>query len=104
MDLTLLSEWNYDDRRQFATNIFQNDVFLAARIAFNDVQSTEILTSILRDADSAGQVLTLELNRRISDQWSLRLEAIALRGIREADLTYVTRRDSFVELNLIYNF
>ena len=104
VDLTLLSEWNYDDRRQFATNIFQNDVFLAARIAFNDVQSTEILTSILRDADSAGQVLTLELNRRISDQWSLRLEAIALRGIREADLTYVTRRDSFVELNLIYNF
>ena len=104
VDLTLLSEWNYDARRQYATNIFQNDFFLAARIAFNDVQSTELLTSILRDADSAGQVLTLELNRRISDQWSLRLEAIALRGIQEADLTYVTRRDSFVELNLIYSF
>lgn len=104
VDLTLLSEWNYDDRRQFATNIFQNDFFLGARIAFNDVQSTEILTSILRDADNSGQVLTLELNRRISDQWSLRFEAIALRGIQEADLTFVTRRDSFVELNLIYNF
>ena len=104
VDLTLLSEWNYDARRQYATNIFQNDFFLGARIAFNDVQSTEILTSILRDADSSGQVLTLELNRRISDQWSLRLEAIALRGIQEADLTYLTRRDSFVELNLIYNF
>lgn len=104
VDLTLLSEWNYDDRRQYATNIFQNDFFLAARIAFNDVQSTEILASILRDADSAGQVLTLECNRRISDQWSLRLEAIAFRGIQEVDLTYLTRRDSFVELSLIYNF
>ncbi len=104
VDLTLLSEWNYDGRRQYATNIFQNDFFLGARIAFNDVQSTEILASILRDADSSGQVLTLELNRRISDQWSLRLEAIALRGIQEVDLTYLTRRDSFVELNLIYNF
>ena len=104
VDLTLLSEWNYDARRQEATNIFQNDFFLAARIAFNDVQSTEILTSILRDVDSSGQVLTLEWNRRLSDQWSLRLEAIALRGIQEADLIYSTRRDSFVELNLIYNF
>ena len=104
LDLTLLSEWNYDDRRQYATNIFQNDFFLAARIAFNDVQSTELLASILRDADSSGQVLTLELNRRISDQWSLRLESIAFRGIQEVDLTYLTRRDSFVELALIYNF
>ena len=104
VDLTLLSEWNYDGRRQYATNIFQNDFFLAARIAFNDVQSTEILTSILRDADSTGRVLTLELNRRISDQWSLRLEAITFQGIQEVDLTYLTRRDSFVELNLIYNF
>ena len=104
VDLTLLSEWNYDGRRQYATNIFQNDFFLAARIAFNDVQSTEILTSILRDADSPGQILTLELNRRISGQWSLRLEAIALRGIDQADLTFVTRRDSFVELNLVYSF
>lgn len=104
VDLTLLSEWNYDGRRQNATNIFQNDLFLGARLAFNDVQSTEILTSILRDADSAGQVLTLELNRRISDQWSFRVEAIALRGIDPVDLTYVTRHDSFVELNLVYNF
>ena len=104
VDLTLLSEWNYDARRQYATNIFQNDFFLGARIAFNDVQSTELLASMLRDADSSGQVLTLELNRRISDRWSLGLEAIALRGIQEVDLTYVTRRDSFVELKLIYNF
>lgn len=104
VDLTLLSEWNYDGRRRNATNIFQNDLFLGARITFNDVRSTEILTSILRDADSAGQVLTLELNRRISDQWSFRGEAIALRGIDPVGLTYVSRHDSFVELNLVYNF
>ena len=103
-DLTLLSEWNYDGRGQNATNIFQNDFFFGTRLAFNDVQSTEVLASILEDADSAARVLTVELNRRISDQWSLRVEAIALLGIDKTALDYEARRDSFIELNLIYNF
>ncbi len=103
-DLTLLSEWNYDGRGRNATNIFQNDFFLGTRFAFNDVQSTEVVASILKDMDSAGRVLTVELNRRISDQWSLRLEAIGLLGIDKAALDYEVRGDSFIELNLIYNF
>ncbi len=103
VDLSLLSEWNYDGRGRNATNIFQNDLFLAARFTFNDVQSTEILTSIMEDLDTTTRVLTFELNRRISDQWSLRLEAIALLGTDKVDFSYATRRDSFIELNLIYN-
>ena len=103
VDLSLLGEWNYDGRSRNATNIFQNDLFLAARFAFNDVQSTEILTSMMEDVDTTTRVLTFELNRRISDQWSLRLEAIALLGIDKLDLSYATRRDSFIEMNVIYN-
>ena len=104
VDLSLLGEWNYDGRGPNATNIFQNDLFLAARCAFNDVQSTEILASIMEDVDTTTRVLTFELNRRISDRWSLRLEAIALLGIDKLDLSYATRRDSFIEPSLIYNF
>ncbi len=103
VDLSLLSEWNYDGRGRNATNIFQNDLFLAARFAVNDVQSTEILTSIMEDADTATRVLTFELNRRISDRWSLHLEAVALLGIDKVDFSYATRRDSFIELNLTCN-
>ena len=103
-DVTLLGEWNYDGRGRNATNIFQKDLFLAARIGFNDIQSTELLASVLGDADHATRVLTVELNRRITDQWSLRLETIALLGVGKTDLTYATRHDSFVELDLIYNF
>ena len=103
-DLSLLSEWTYDGRGQNATNIFQNDFFFGTRLAFNDIQSTEILASILEDMDSTARVMTVELNRRISSQWSLRLEAIAILGIEKAALDYELRRDSFIELNLIYNF
>ncbi len=102
-DLSLIGEWNYDGRGRNATNIFQNDLFLAARFAFNDIQSTEVLGSMMNDLDATTRVLTFEFNRRISDSWSVHLEAIALLDVDNTDLSYTTRRDSFVELNLIYN-
>ncbi len=102
-DLSLIGEWNYDGRGRNATNIFQNDLFLAARLAFNDVRSTEALGSMMDDFDTTTRVLTFELNRRISGRFSVRLEAIALLDVDPADLSYASRRDSFVELNLIYN-
>ena len=103
-DLGLLGEWNHDGRGRNATNKFQNDLFLAVRLAFNDVQSTELLAGLLGDADYTTRALTVELNRRLSDQWSLRLEAFALPIVGETDPLYETRRDSFVELSLSYSF
>ena len=104
-DLGLLAEWNYDRRRENATNVFDNDIFLGARLAFNDVQSTELVASVLADADHSTRSMILEFNRRLSDRWSLHLEAVAILAVDRADLThYQTRRDSFVELQVTYNF
>ncbi|MDE2888669.1 MAG: hypothetical protein OXR72_10665 [Gemmatimonadota bacterium] len=102
-DLSLIGEWNYDGRGRNATNIFQNDLFLAARLAFNDIQSTEVLGSLMDDFDTTTRVLTFELNRRISGRFSLHLEAIALLDVDAGDLSYASRRDSFVEMHLVYN-
>ena len=104
-DLSLLGEWNHDGRGANATNVFDNDLFLGARLALNDVQSTEIVASVLGDLDHSTRSLIVELNRRLSDQWLLRLEGVVILGVDKADLThYETRRDSFVELSLTYNF
>ncbi len=104
-DLSLLGEWNHDGRGANATNVFDNDVFLAARLALNDVQSTEIIASVLGDVDHSTRSLVVELNRRLSDQWSLHIEGVVILGVDKADLThYETRRDSFVELSATYNF
>ncbi len=62
-----------------------------------------MLASMMNDIDTTTRVLTFEFNRRISDSWSVHLEAIALLDVDNTDLSYPTRRDSFIELNLIYN-
>ncbi len=82
VDLSLIGEWNYDGRGRNATHIFQNDLFLAARFAFNDVRSTEMLNSMMNDIDTTTRVLNFEFNRRISDSWSVHLEAIALLDVK----------------------
>ena len=109
VDLSLLGEWNYDGRGRNATpsrspNTLENDLFFATRIAFNDVQSTEIVASVFGDAGRSTRALSVELDRRISNQLSLNLEAIHLLSIDKADIHYDTRRDSFIDLSLIYNF
>ena len=90
-DLSLLGEWNYD-------------FFCAARLALNDVQSSEIVASILGDAERATRALAVALERRIADRWSVNLESIYLLSIDKADIHYETRRDSFIDLSLSYNF
>ena len=103
-DLGLLAEWNYDERREHSNSEFQNDLFFAVRLALNDTQSTELIAGVLADADHTTRTLSIEMRRRLSDQWSLKLEAIILMDVDEEDIIYDTRRDSFMALNVTYNF
>ena len=108
-DLSLLGEWNWDSRGRNATpsrspNTLENDLFCAARLAFNDVQSSEIVASVLGDVDRATRALAVALERRLAERWSAHLEAIYLRDIDPADIHYQTRRDSFIDLSLVYYF
>ena len=103
-DLSLLGEWHRDDRGRRSPHQFQNDVFLAARVAFNDVAGTEITTAIVADTDYGSRTMSVEFNRRLSDEWSLRLEATAMLEIDEADPIRPTWRDSFVGAELTYGF
>ena len=103
-DVTVLAEWCYDERGLRATTKFDNDLFLATRLAFNDVQGTELLVSALLGTDHDSRVLTAELSGRLTDRWSLRLEAVALLELDPWDVLYETREDSFVEVGLTYSF
>ena len=103
--LTLFAEWLHDGRRRHATNAFQNDIFVAARLAFNDAESTDLTISLLKDLDYPSQTAGVEFNRRLSNQWSLHFEATIFLDVAERDLLpYATRRDSFAELHLVYSF
>lgn len=103
-DLGLLAEWNYDGRREWATSRFQNDLFFGTRLALNDEQGTEFIGGVLTDLDHDSHFVSLELSRRLRDNWSLEFETVVLLNVGEADLLYAMRRDSFVGLDLVYSF
>jgi hypothetical protein len=54
-DLGLLAEYLYDSRGLKATTPFQNDLFLGTRLAFNDVQGSELLTGAIIDLESGAR-------------------------------------------------
>lgn len=104
LDVTVLTEWCYDERGIRSTTKFENDLFLGTRLAFNDVKGTELLVSTLHGTDHDSRVFSVELSRRFSDRWSMSVEAIALRELDPTDILYETRRDSFVEVGFVYSF
>ena len=104
IDLGLLTEWNYDDRRDRSTNRFQNDLFFGTRIGFNDVQNAELIGGVLTDLDHHSHFVYLEFNRRLLDRWTMHLDAVFLLNVGEEDFLHASRRDSYVELGLSYSF
>ena len=103
-DLTCFAEWLYDGRGRGATSAWANDYFVAGLVAFNDVQGTELLVSVLGDLRHDSHSLNLELKRRLSDSWTMRLEAIANLRVDRRDLTYDGRRDSFLGVDFTFSF
>lgn len=103
-DLTFVAEWHDDSRGRWATNVWGDDLFIAAHLALNDVPGTEIAVGLLGDVSRDYRALSVELKRRLSDRWSMRLEAIANVKVDPEDITWDARRDSFVGLDFNYNF
>ena len=104
IDVGVLTEWNYDDRRNRSTNRFQNDLFFGTRIGFNDVQNAELIGGVLTDMDHSSHFVYLEFNRRLLDRWTMHLDAVVLLNVGEEDFLHASRRDSYVELGLSYSF
>ena len=76
---------------------------MAGRLALNDAQGTEIRAGLVGDLERATRTLVVELDRRLSDRWAVRLEGVDLLSIDEEELHYSTRRDSFVDLGLVFS-
>ncbi len=104
IDLGLLAEWNRDSRLQRANNVFQNDVFLGSRLAFNDIDDTDLIVGVLADVDTGTRSFNVQMNRRLDDNVSLNIEGSLFDNVGANDLTHASRRDSFIAVNLTYGF
>ncbi len=103
-DLTLLAEWHHDGRGRRAPTVWDNDVFIAGFLAFNDVQGTELIAGVLGDLSHDYRAVNFDLKRRLAGNWSMRIESIVVVSTDPEDLTYDGRRDSFIGFDFTYSF
>ena len=103
-DITVLGEWLYDDRGRRAPSVWANDMFIAGFLSFNDVHGTQLGLGILGDLRHDFRAMNFEVSRRLSGNWTMRLEAIVNLSADPKDLTYDGRRDSFVGVDFTYSF
>lgn len=103
-DISILTEWLYDDRRDQVTTPFENDIMLGARFALNDINSSELTVAIIQDIDDSPSIMSIEGSRRLTDHWKLNIDAYWWLGDKPEDPLYLFRDDDFVSISLNYYF
>lgn len=104
IDIGVLLEYHLDDRGNNAPTLFDDDVAIGTRLAFNDVQSTTALIGLLVDRDNGGKFLNIEASLRISSNWFLEAEGRFLFDQSRSDPAFSFHRDDYLEIFLTYNF
>ena len=104
-DVGLLLEYQYDGRNEFEPlTISDNDVFVATRLAFNDIQDTAVLAGVSYDTDTGETFLNIEAERRFGDSWFGELRIRSFSGAEQGDTTYFFRKDDYVQLSIARYF
>ncbi len=104
-DLGLLAEVMYDGRDELApATIFDNDVFVGFRWAFNDVSDTSILGGPVVDFETGELFAFLEAQRRLANRWLAEFEGRWLANTDPGSFTHTLRNDNFVTLRVSWFF
>lgn len=104
MDLGLITELLYDTRNDDAPTPFQRDVMIGGRLAFNDVQSTDLLVGMIYDPELASRAYSIEGSRRIGSSLKLSVEARSYAGVDRTDPLYAYRADDYLQAELAWYF
>jgi hypothetical protein len=104
MDLGLLGEYAFDDRRDDAPTVYENDLMVGLRLAVNDADGSEILAGLIQDLDSRSRALSVEASRRFGSNWKLSLQAWGFLESAADDLLFNVRDDDFLQIELAYYF
>jgi hypothetical protein len=102
IDLGVITEYLYDDREQFffPPNPFKNHTFIGTRLAFNDVQSTDLLAGVIVNNETGSLFINVEGSRRLGQSFKLNLRIRGFSGLDESELFYGFRNDSYFQLDL----
>ena len=103
-DIGVLLEGHYDNRpSHLPATTFEHDIFLASRIAWNDINDKELLAGVVVDTKTKNRSYRTEYSQRLNNDISLDLEANIFAG--QADpFARALGEDDFVQVSLSYYF
>lgn len=104
LDVGLLTEYVYDNRGALTFSSLDNDIFLASRLAFNNVAGSEILLGIFKDTDKSTTLMRIEGSQRLGNNYKLTITGQVFLNVDEKEFVYLFRRDSFMELEFVRYF
>ncbi len=104
MDIGSLAEYSYDSRDEGQRGAFDRDLFVGARLALNDEQSSELLAGFVVDTVNGSQTFRLEGNRRIGDSWKATIEMQLFSNIDAGDPLAALAEDDYLLFELARYF
>ncbi len=99
-DIGVLLEYGWDERDEDASSISQNDIYLGARLTFNDVNDTTLLMGVSYDADYYTKSFLIEASRRLNDHWTISIEGLFFDASNTSDPVFAVREDDHIQLTL----
>ena len=103
-DIGAIVEYSYDNRPEGQRGVFDRDIFIGARLALNDAQSSELLTGFLVDTDKGSRNFRIEASRRVGDSWKASLEIQAFGNVDADDPLIALADDDYLLLEMAYYF
>ena len=107
-DLGWLTEYAWDSRGtdSLSTNVSsnQNDLYLGSRLAFNDVNSNEVLAGIAYDFDFNSVSFLVEASRRVGNNIKVSVDVRLFNSDQPSDPLFFFRRDDHIQLTAQYYY
>ncbi|GLR70308.1 hypothetical protein [Agaribacter marinus] len=108
VDLGLLMEHSWDsrgegDENEVTTN-FQNDLYVGARLAINDAQSSELLMGIGTDLEHNASSFIFEFTRRVGNSIKVSADIRIIQSSESSDLLYGLKEDDHLQLTMDWYF
>jgi len=84
---------------------FDDDIYVGARLTFNDEKDTNVLVGAIIDVEEQGTYLQIEATRRLDNNWSLELDGSFFIDVPKSDTPlFFVSSDSFVQVQLFRYF
>jgi len=99
-EIGLLAEYHHDSRGEVQGVAFQNDLFVGARFALNDEDSSELLAGAFVDLDNNTKSFRIEASRRLGKGFKLNLEAQAFTDVDKNDPLDAFKQDDYLQVEL----